>query len=398
MSSLRLVAAVCCSLVVGCSDSGSGGGGTGATGAAGAAGGEGGQGGAGASGSTGGGGSGVVGCEPACVAPQFCSAAGQCIDVGTCLDDDDCTQPGTICDVPSMTCVPGGGCEDLMANIEPVAPNVLLVLDRSCSMTQVVPGGATKWEAAVAAINTFTTDYGDKIRFGLSLFPDLVAPNCAQDVIPVPIAPDSAPAIQTLLTNALVTNDPYFPNGPCVTNIDTAMTQAAAAPELADPTRDSYVALLTDGKQAGCNAAGGDNGTLATIADLLAVNVPTFVLGFGDGVDPDQMNLFAEAGGVPNSGPSYYDAGDQASLLAALEVIATKAISCTFTLDTVPPNSSQIYVFFDQVPVPEDPTMMAGWSYDAAQNQVTFHGTACSELKSGEVEKVDVVLGCSGPQ
>jgi hypothetical protein len=285
-----------------------------------------------------------------------------------------------------------------MATIEPIAPNVLLVLDRSCSMTQVVPGGATKWEAAVAAINTFTTNYGDKIRFGLTLFPDLVAPNCAQDVIPVPIAPGSAPAIQTLLTNALANNDPYFPDGPCVTNIDTAMTQAAAAPELADATRDSYVALLTDGKQAGCNAAGGDNGTLATIAELLTANVPTFVLGFGDGVDPEQMDLFAEAGGVPNSGPSYYDAADQASLLAALEVIATKAISCTFTLDTVPPDSSQIYVFFDQAPVPEDATMMAGWSYDAGTNQVTFHGTACSELKSGEVEKVDVVLGCSGPQ
>lgn len=395
MRSAILVASL--ALFSACSDDTSGSGGNGgASTNAGAGSSVGGNGASSAGGANAGGG--TVGCDPACVAPQTCSIAGQCIDPGTCLADGDCPTPGTVCDVATMTCVPGGGCEDLMATIEPIPPNLLLVLDRSCSMTEIVSANVTKWDAAVAAINTLTTTYAGKIRFGLTVFPDLVTPNCAQDAIAIPIAPNTEPAIQTLLTNSLANADPYFPDGPCVTNIDTAMQQAAAAPELTDATRDNYVALITDGKQAGCNAAGGDNGTLMIIQNLFAAGVPTFVVGFGSGVDPAQMDIFAQAGGVPNTTPLYYDAADQMSLQTVLDVIATKAISCTFNLDTVPPDASQIYVFFDNQPVPEDATMMDGWSYDMAANQIVFHGATCDQLKSGLVGDVQVILGCAGPQ
>jgi hypothetical protein len=351
----------------------------------------------GGAGASGDGGGFVTGCNPACVAPQFCSEAGECIDEGTCLTDGDCAEPGTVCDEKTQACVPGGGCEDLQAVIEPVPPNLLVVLDRSCSMTADIGGGVTKWDASVAALNTLTTTYAGDIRFGLSLFPDIVAPSCAQDAIAIPVAPAQETAIQTLLTAALVGSDPNFPDGPCVTNIDTAMEQAAAAPELLDTTRDNYVALITDGKQAGCNLAGGDAGTLTIIGDMFTAGIPTFVIGFGSGIDPAQMDAFAIAGGVPNSGPSYYDAADQASLEAVLEAIATQAISCTFQLDTVPPNPDQIFVFFDGVAVPEDPTMMNGWFYDPVNNQIVFYGEACDLLKSGEVVDVDVILGCEIP-
>jgi hypothetical protein len=174
---------------------------------------------------------------------------------GTCLADGDKAPFAT----RDGLCVPRW-LQDLQA--EPVPPNLVVVLDRSCSMTDDVGAGVTKWDAAVAALNTLTTTYAGDIRFGLSVFPDIVAPSCEQDTIVVPVAPGQETAIQTLLTAALVNTDPYFPNGPCVTNIDTAMQQAAAAPELLDTTRDNYVALITDGKQAGCNVAGGDAGTL----------------------------------------------------------------------------------------------------------------------------------------
>jgi hypothetical protein len=226
------------------------------------------------------------------------------------------------------------------------------------------------------------------------VFPDIVSDACAQDTIVIPVAPGQEPAIQTLLDAALVASDPYFPDGPCVTNIDSAMEQAAAAPELTDPTRDNYVALITDGEQSGCNLAGGDAGTLQIITDLFAAGIPTFVIGFGSGVDPTQMDAFAVAGGVPNTSPSYYDAADQASLEAVLEAIATQAISCTFNLDSAPPNPDDINVFFDGVAVPEDPTMMNGWAYDPVTNQIVFYGAACDDLKSGSVIDVDVILGC----
>ncbi|MFO0593183.1 MAG: vWA domain-containing protein [Polyangiaceae bacterium] len=350
-------------------------------------------------GSGGGSGGGVTtGCSPACTDPQICSVAGQCIDPGTCLGDGDCG-PGTVCDTATKTCVPGGMCGGQEAKADPVAPNMLIVLDRSCSMTDKV-NGVSKWKIAVQAIQTMTTNFNGKIRFGLTMFPDLVAPSCDQDAIPVPVGPGNEMTISDMLGKALMSSDPYYPDGPCVTNIDTAMKQASGEPAFLDVDRDSYALLITDGKQSSCNVAGGDNGTtmiIQTMHDM--ANVSTFVLGFGSGIDPNQMNTFAAAGGVPAGDPQkYYDASDQASLDMALATIANKTLGCTFQLQDVPPNQDQIYVFFNNVTsIDRDPTHMKGWDYDASNNQVTFYGQECTDLKAGNVTDVDIVFGCDEP-
>lgn len=356
----------------------------------------------GAGGGTAGGGAGTIGgCDPACTAPQTCSAAGVCIDPGTCAADGDC-DVGTVCDLATKTCVPGGGCGAQEAKVDNAPPNLLIVLDRSCSMTDLV-GANTKWKIAVQAINKMTTDFNGKIRFGLGLFPDLVPENCAQDKMVIPVAPGNEMPIQTLLTAALKAADPYYPDGPCVTNIDTAMTQATTEPAFKDADRDSYALLISDGKQsAGCDPNGNaDVMTEATIKSLYEQQgVPTFVLGFGSGVDPAQMNKFAVAGGVPREGTTkYYNAANQDSLDMALAAIAAKTLSCSYTMDTVPPDAKDIFVFFDNntTPIPRDVTHMDGWDYDVATNQVVFYGPACDSLKTGVVKDLDIVLGCSEP-
>lgn len=362
------------------------------SGASGAASGAGGMGGAG--GGSAGAGAGTFGCNPACVEPQTCSSVGTCIDPGTCAADGDCS-PGMKCDGATKACVPGGGCGAQEAKVDTVPPNMLLVLDRSCSMTALV-GNVTKWDIAVSAINKMTTDYTGKIRFGLTLFPDLVTPNCQQDAIPIPVGPDNETAIQELLTAALVKADKYFPDGPCVTNIQTAVTQSTTEPAFNDPERDSYAVLITDGKE----TCGSDATTEMEIKNLFEQRgIPTFVIGFGAGIDPAQMNKFAIAGGVPAAGANqYYDASDQASLDAALTTIAKKTLSCAYTLDTVPPNANEIYVFFDNTTeVMRDDTKTDGWDYDPAKNQVVFYGPACDSLKNGVVTDLDIVLGCQEP-
>ncbi|MEZ4299970.1 MAG: VWA domain-containing protein [Polyangiaceae bacterium] len=357
-------------------------------------------GGAGATGGDGGAGAGVPGgCDPACVEPQVCSVKNLCIDPGTCLADGDCAE-GTVCDLATSTCVPGGACGGKEVKIDPVAPNLLIVLDRSCSMTQSA-GGGTKWAVAVQAIQTMTATFQGKIRFGLSLFPDLVAPNCGQSDSVIPVAADTEMAISDLLGKALAANDPYFPDGPCVTNIDTAMEAAAKEPAFLDPERDSYALLITDGKQSNsCADAGSDAGTTAIIKDMHdTLDVPTFVLGFGSGIDPAQMNIFADAGGVPAGDPTkYYDASDQMSLDAALDIIANKTLGCVYSLEEAPPNQDEIFVFFDNVDkILRDKTHAKGWDYDPATNQITFYGETCDKLKAGEVTDVDIVFGCDEP-
>jgi hypothetical protein len=113
------------------------------------------------------------------------------------------------------------------------------------------------------------------------------------------------------------------------------------------------------------------------------------------------MNLFADAGGVPTGDAltRYYRAEDQTSLDAALNAIARKTLGCKVALDSVPPDPTTIFVFFnnDATPIPQDPTHTTGWDYDAAANAITYYGSTCDVLQAGTVVDVDIVFGCAQP-
>ncbi|CAN5139524.1 hypothetical protein BH09MYX1_BH09MYX1_05410 [soil metagenome] len=337
----------------------------------------------------------VTSCATACTAGEKCSSKGRCIPSGSCDGDADCSE-GLKCDAPTSTCVPGGNCGSTAIAADPIPPNLLVVLDRSCSMTDVV-GNQTKWQIAVDALKTLTTNYTGKIRFGLTMFPDTVNPTCAQSAIPTPVGPNNESKIQATLTSSLQKNDPNFPDGPCVTNIDTAMQQAATDPGFADVTRKSFAMLVTDGSQAGCNAGGGDPGTITAVTGMATKGVKTFVVGFGSGVDTPALDSFAVAGQVPasNVSPKFYNAGNKASLDKALATIASLTLSCTFKLGSVPPDPTKLFVFVDKkTQLTRDPNKLNGWDYDPVKNEVTVYGKTCDDFKAGVVKAVDVVYGC----
>ena len=340
-------------------------------------------------------------CDPACTAPKICSVIGTCIDPGTCAHNRDC-KSAELCDKDQKKCVPIRDCGAKEIKAGAVPPNLLINLDRSCSMDKPTGTGLpTKWEIAVQAISRLLADNKDTIRFGLTLFPDREGDRCTQDAIPVPVGPAKEAEINTLLTAALTKPDPNFPDGPCVTNIDTAMAQAAGEPAFKDASRKSFVLLITDGKQSGtCGGNTADPITTQTIENLHKNNgVDTFVVGFGGGVDANQLNIFADAGGQPNSDPQarFYKAEDQVTLDAALAAIASKALGCVYQLEDAPDDLSQIYVFFDDKEVLQDTTRTDGWHWNKTRNRVTFHGPACEKLKSGEVKDLDIVYGCNIP-
>jgi hypothetical protein len=294
-------------------------------------------------------------------------------------------------------------CGATQVNAGRVAPNLIIALDRSCSMRSRV-GTKTKWQIAVDAITQLTRSNRDKIRFGLTMFPDTEGTACSQGMIPLPIRPGNETAIERRLTDALDAGHPDFPKGPCVTNIDTGVQQAATDPGLSDPTHPGFILLLTDGAQAGCTEGGSDMGTLATIRMLRMSGVRTFVIGFDNqgGVDVPALNSFAEAGGeiAPSGldgGAKFFNAEDEQTLRAAFDVIAGRTIGCTYALTTEPPDPNQLFVFFDKQQVAVDPMKMNGWSYSTMSKQVTFYGQACDRLRRGDVTKVDIVYGCPVP-
>lgn len=342
-------------------------------------------------------------CDPTCPTGMFCSFTGTCIPEGTCAVDQDCTE-NMLCDVPTSSCIPGGACGKYEVKIQPVQPNLLIVLDRSCSM-QTPVNGSSRWKVAVEALINLMTNYQGQFRFGLTGFPDLDQDACNQTAIPFSPAPDQETAIGGMLFNSLNFTDPVFPKGPvCTTNIDTAILQAKQEPQLYDPERDNYVMLVTDGAQSPtCNAAGGDAGTQQMIAEMFAAKVKTYVIGFagGQGLDVEALNAFADAGGTPvmNDLIHYYDAADGPALDAALASIASLTLSCTFTLASVPEDVSKLKVFVNNDPtaLPMDPSHSEGWDYDPVANEVTFYGSLCQSVKDATLSDIDVVYGCDVP-
>ena len=312
-----------------------------------------------------------------------------------CRDDTDC-QPGTVCEPSSRTCVIGSHCGAQEIAVTPVEHNLVVVLDRSCSM-KGQSGAKTKWEVAVGALTTVTTAFEGKTRFGLELFPDTTGDHCGQDGLAIAVGPNREGEIRALLAASLDPAGANYPDGPCVTNIDSAMRAAADDPALSDPGHPGHALLITDGNQFGCDLAGGDVGTKQILTELRLRGVTTFVVGFGGKVDPAQLNLFAVAGGAARTDPvtRYYQAEDEAGLNAALQTIGAKTLGCAYSLAQTPPDPARLFVFFNNTQqVVRDSSHQSGWDYSASGNQVRFYGGACDQLRQSLVSDLDIVFGC----
>ncbi|MCA9679660.1 MAG: VWA domain-containing protein [Kofleriaceae bacterium] len=322
-------------------------------------------------------------CEPTpCTSNTDCHGGSYCADSGTCAGnttggpcagDDNCSN-GEVCT--------GGfcGCTGDEFSAEGVPPNVLIVLDRSGSMDEAL-GNSTKWEVAVDALGQLLTTYGDQVRWGLVLYEG--ASQCAPGQIEVDVGAGTAGMINTALGNT-------GPGGrtPIGDTLDGLIGYAG----LADTTRENYILLLTDGSE----TCGGDGVTAVTDLRAQTPEVKTFVVGFGSGVDANQLDDMATAGGtaLPGGPPYYYQADDAASLQAAFDSIGAAVLSCTYALSGNP-DSSTLHVFFDSLDVPRDPSHGDGWDYDPAAGQITFYGAACDDLRSGSVTDLVVVSGCA---
>jgi len=206
--------------------------------------------------------------------------------------------------------------------------------------------------------------------------------------------------IKQLLTAALETNDPLYPDFPCATNIDTGIAQAASDPALGDPMRESYLMLVTDGAQSSdCTAGGADAGSEMAVQQLFAHGIKTFVVGFGGAVDEIQLDKLAVAGGAAQMGATKYFRADTAGDLAiAFQSIADQVVGCSYLVDPPPEDLAQMYVWFEGTElVPRDPSHMAGWDYDLASQRITLDGMYCMRLKTHAVTKLDVIFGCPSP-
>ena len=331
--------------------------------------------------------------EGDCGDGQFCSAAGLCIPDGRCLVTEDCDT--------GMACNEDGVCEDCGGTeftTTRLAPNVLVVLDRSGSMEGDIDG-RTRWDIAKEAAMTVCQNFDADIRFGLATFSACLPGGCSPGTIVVDIADGNAAAIVGFLTPLLGVGSPtgtppayLCDSGDPETTTGPTLQALVGEPQLQDPARLNAVLLLSDGQETTeCDGPDGDVAAAALFGQ--DVSVRTYAVGFTTDADMALMNAIAAAGGTTEA----YYADDLDGLLEAFESIAMDVMTCDFLLGDVPPETDKLYVYFNDDPagIPNDP--VDGWTYDGATNTIHFHGASCDLILEGGVSDIDVVYGCPGP-
>lgn len=288
-------------------------------------------------------------------------------------------------------------CGTLTKSVSRIPVDLLLVLDRSGSMTwdmgQDVPceqlaSCNPRWSTMRAALSKVLTQSPDTIQWGLKLFstPNAAASGGVPDGCVV--APGAEAPLGTAATSVLSTLDGTEPNYNTPTR--AAITYAVDYLKSVKSGHTQYILLATDG-QPNC-AVDGEYATspdlpatLNAVAAANAAGIKVYVIGVG----PSAGNLgdMAQRGGTGKS----YPALSPQDLNNALAEIAGQVATCEFALAEAPPNPARVGVYVDKMlVVRDDPN---GWSL-VGGTRVVFSGAACAQIKSG-AHQVDVLFGCA---
>ena len=287
--------------------------------------------------------------------------------------------------------------------MERISPNIMILLDRSGSMDEDADGD-TRWNVARSATLHVTTQWGDKIRFGLATYSSCLSGGCSAGSIVTPIGPDTATSIRTFLDSTVDegSDDGQGRNGDgklkylCdsgdpETSTGKSLAALVGEASLLEPGRTNAVILLTDGAETEecVDDCDGPCGAGRLLAQSPAVK--TFVIGLG--VNADDVDAIAEAGGTTASIP----ASNLSELSAAFDQIAASVATCDYVLGGAPPSTQDLHVFFDDAPTPVPRSDANGWSFDPESRKFTLHGPACEQVRTGAVKDIDVVYGCPKP-
>jgi MYXO-CTERM domain-containing protein len=221
-------------------------------------------------------------------------------------------------------------------------PLVLIILDRSGSMTSDVPnsGGKDRWEVAIDAITRLVNLRGDQLPFGLLTFQE-GGSSCNDFSMEARISPANGTKMQIISNLGTL-----MPAG--LTNTGHAVREGArmmSAALAADPSRPKgFIILITDGEPT-CEEGSTDALTYTVQQIGLAHdnNIDTFVVGFEGRTATETtnlsaaLNMMAQAGGQPctncmlaGSPINWYNANSPQSLDAAIDAITNAIVSGEF--------------------------------------------------------------------
>lgn len=336
-----------------------------------------------------------------CPEGERCGAASLvCIAAGGCAADGDCAD-GLTCDEAMGTCSIGSGCGGVEFALTRQKPNVLIVLDRSGSMSTMI-GEETRWDIAKSAVQALATQYDDSLRLGLATYSACAPGGCSAGTVVVPVADTNGASVSSFLAPLLGRGSATgaSPDYLCETDFPETSTGATlfsfvGNESLLDEGRDNYVLLVTDGiESAECTEDGTQTGTLGAAAlAAQSPSVKTFVVGFSEDVADEELAAVATAGGTNTP----FRADDASALNEALDAIVARVATCDFVLTGEVPDPALMHVYFNDEPVEIARDSADGWSFDPTSSRLVLLGAACESVLMGAVEDIDVVYGCEGP-
>jgi hypothetical protein len=312
-------------------------------------------------------------------------------------------------------------CGQNSVSVTPVPPDILIVQDRSLSMTDNTMdkacdagigamagngnghcGATSKWSLVITALNQVVQQTETKVNWGL-MFLGAEPTQCGAATAPVvDVGPSNFSAIQAALNGETFSGLLGTPTAPVMNNAVKYLTG------LTDPN-PKYLLLATDGEP---NCAGGTN-TLNVTDDVGAENAvtaaytagfPTFVVGIAtttDATASNALNVMAANGGEAQTGAAtqYYAVSDTATLVTVLNKILGKALSCTIPLSGVNGTLDKVAVSAkdangNTIEIMQDATN--GWSYtDATKTAIILNGDSCNNLQSVTYTDFHFIFTCS---
>jgi hypothetical protein len=294
-------------------------------------------------------------------------------------------------------------CVGFSAQSQLVPASLIFMLDDSGSMGDGTHGDPTlKWQPVTAALTAF---FQDPASLGLSAslqyFPQ--SDVCTADAYALQ-AIDLRPLPDLSFATSMAAQSPSGsrPTLPAVTG---AIKYAQEA-RLNDSTSRVAIVLVTDGDPDVCDSSVDD---VALQLSMVAMQIPTYVIGLGDGL-PGWSQL-AMAGGTGS--PALVPVGDPGTtrmqLLSALDGIRNLNLSCDFPIPAVPAGMT---IDFTQVNLTFTPSTggvevlwpydkdcsgsQPAWRYDDPNQpgEVVLCPPACNAARRDPEGAIQVLFGC----
>ncbi len=293
---------------------------------------------------------------------------------GTDVDtNDDSTETGD------------GGCSVLDVQVEAIAPTVVVVVDRSSSMTaEMGPNAETRWDVLESVLVDpgfgVVTTLESTVRYGMSVYANDGTTCPTLDVEPADL--NNANDIAQLYASLMPAGD--TPTGEALTLVADALDADPAA------TGDRIMVLATDGEPDTCampNPQEGQPEALAAVEYAYGLGIRTFVIGVGDQNTTAHMQNMANAGvGVMQGEPDaeFYVALDPDQLAVAFAEVLANARHCKLSLSSplTEAEAAACTLTVDGSPVTYgDPD---GWELDAP-DRAELVGAACEGIQGDTV-------------